>query len=174
MPAHAAIPAWHGGIDDEIGSRVPCRAIYRPRCHASPACTQDHHPRHHYGSRSVQAYRCTPPPAFPLCVVYVRAPTKLRGQRMHGRDLSIDTRPHEKHPRDAPSNGHAIPFPDPIFLSSVFATRVPLPEQESFSGWERGRGIGFSWKWLGIFIGASDEIFRRVSIELWDRGKFRE
>lgn len=34
----------HGGIDDEIGSRVPCRGIYRPRCHASPTCTQDHHP----------------------------------------------------------------------------------------------------------------------------------
>lgn len=44
MPVHATIPAWHGSIDDEIGSRVPCRAIYRPRCHASPACTQDHHP----------------------------------------------------------------------------------------------------------------------------------
>lgn len=32
---------------------------------------------------------------------------------MHGRDLSIDIRPHEKHPRDAPSNGHATPIPPP-------------------------------------------------------------
>lgn len=23
---------------------MPCRGIYRPRCHASPTCTQDHHP----------------------------------------------------------------------------------------------------------------------------------
>lgn len=58
MPAHRlAIPAWHGSIDDEIGSR--CRAglfidpvaMPAPRVHKTTT-------RHHYRSRSARP--CTP------------------------------------------------------------------------------------------------------------------
>lgn len=123
-----------GTVASTMKSEVGCRAglfidpvaMPAPRVHKTTT-------RHHYGSRSAQTYRCTPPPAFPLCVAYVRAPTKLRGQRMHGRDLSIDIRPHEKHPRDAPSNGHATLIPPPRSDFSFFregpASGIPAPLQ---------------------------------------------
>lgn len=39
MPAR--VTTSRAAADDEIGSRCRARGIYRPRCHASPTCTQD-------------------------------------------------------------------------------------------------------------------------------------
>lgn len=154
MPVHAAIPAWHGSIDDEIGSRVPCRAIYRPRCHASPACTQDHHPPplwitlgpdlSLHATTCVSSVRrlraCTHEitrPALCTAVIYrsIYAPTR--------NTLAM------RHQTVTPPSSL---LRDPIFLSLF--ERVPLPElwlsvQEIFSGWERG-GEG-KRKWLNFY-----------------------
>lgn len=170
MPVHAAIPAWHGSIDDEIGSRVPCRAIYRPRCHASPACTQDHHPPPLWitlgPDLSLHATTCV------SSVRRLRACTHEITRPTYARPWSIDR---YTPPRETPSrcaikrSRHPIPPQRSDFSFLFLFGRIPLSKlwllvQEIFSRWgrEREREIGFSWKlnfyWDGLI--KFFEIFR--------------
>lgn len=149
MPVHAAIPAWHGSIDDEIGSRVPCRAIYRPRCHASPACTQDHHPPPLWitlgPDLSLHATTCV------SSVRRLRACTHEITRPTYARPWSIDR---YTPPRETPSrcaikrsrHPHPPPRSDFSFFREGPASGIPAPLQKI--SWEKKERLVFLVEFL--------------------------